>query len=192
MVKKIISIGSLLFICLSLYSERTQSGYVDFLCFSKDLRYAYFKTTDLSKEIFIKYGIFDTVKRKLLYEYKTGSELKKWNRYFISASKEKGIETHSYKGYSVKIASRYNAVNEAGARRLFNNEYTISLEYKNDNVYKRIRVLVLNVSSFERKAILNYRVYFSKSARAFALSLLFTNDVYAGYKTSQFFYALSW
>jgi hypothetical protein len=125
MVKKIISIGSLLFICLSLYSERTQSGYVDFLCFSKDLRYAYFKTTDLSKEIFIKYGIFDTVKRKLLYEYKTGSELKKWNRYFISASKEKGIETHSYKGYSVKMRPGLGAFLTTSTQLAWNTKMTM-------------------------------------------------------------------
>ena len=192
MAKRIYIIFLFFLISAFLYSGSRNKGLCDFICFSSDLKYAFFKTAYPSGRDFIKYSIFDTVKRKLLYEYKTKNELLKWNSYFRGVLKQKGIMAKTYKGYGVNIVSRLNGVREEGGRVLYNNTYTLNLEYKDSNVYKRLRVFEIAISSYQKAALFRYRVYWAKNARAFAVCMFFENDIYANYKTSSFFYALSW
>lgn len=206
-MKKQFLIGLFLLVLFSNSYSNNMAQEWEFIGFSHDKRWGFFRGLSVNNfSVPLSYMIYDMRKNKIANLYRTPEDIRIWKQYYNPSLIIPGVETRSFRGYSVVMERKTEAVNErnypvsgstAPAIAVFTRKTVIQhcifyLEYHQYNAYKRLRLFEYSVSQNERPASLRYRVWWDKSARAFTLIILSSDKMVSPRVVKSFVYGLSW
>ncbi len=191
-----------------LVSGKTSAQTADFVAFSINNRYAFFRVINPASENQpIKYLIFDMKKERVIQEYKTKRNMEYWNRYFGNLSKVIGIKRKQYKGYSVQMQCKetvYKGEEKPGmgTDRVFDwnkapavfhrKKCTLYLVYNKYGYFKKTPLFEHSLSSYTAMPTVTHYVWWAPHLKAVAVVLIWNVKSYGHSNFHYKVFALSW
>lgn len=177
----------------------------DFLAFSKDNRYAFFKVLNGNK--LSAYIIYDMKREKIARLYNTKTGFERWQSFIAKTPTLRGIKSKTYKGYSVEVkytkrvfegkqmpgsgSGMYFDLNKENAV-LKQKKCVFYLVFDSKNVYKKTPLFSSAFSSYAAMPDFDFKVWWGENLRSVAVAVIWKIRAYAYYETRYKVFALSW